>query len=329
MIVDPAAYDLYMKGGYYLDKFTSKSLDSAMLCFEKAKEIDPDFALAYTGICDVWAYRQQSGLVTPAEGNPKSIEAVMKAYALDSNNAVVQYSLAHKKIWGMFDWEGGEAGFKRSILLNPNHAMTHAAYSHLLSFLGRTDEALEQIDIALKIDPMNPFIMTFYAVDLEMARKYDEAIGVFNNALNLEPGYSFALGNLWQAYYLAGRIEEAYSTLKLCWRFLSIYDPESVKYIEQGYLKDGFRGACIYLAERLEKLWIDSKNQFINPTDIAQLYSAGQETDKCTYWLEQAYKFRDPNMPYIVLPVYDHVRNDPRFKDLCQRMNLPHAAVAK
>ncbi len=318
------AYEAYLKGQFYLNKFTPESLDSAMQYFELAKEIDSNYALAYTGICDVWAYRQQMGLVTPAEGNLKSMEAVMKAYAIDSNNAVVQYSLAHKKTWGMFDWEGGESGFKKSISLNPNNAMTHAAYSHLLNILGRPEEALEQIDIALKLDPMNPFIMTFNAVDLIMARKYDESIKAFNPALSLEPGYPFALANLWFTFYMVGRNEEAYAALKSFW---SMVDPESVKPLEQGYLKNGFKGAVLSLADRLAELWTENQNQMVAPvapTDMAMFYSAGQGTDKSIYWLEQAYNFRDPNLPYLLSPDYDNVRNDPRFKEIAKKMNLPY-----
>jgi len=315
------AYEAYLKGQFYLNKFTPDDLDSAMHYFELAKKIDPGYALAYTGICDVWAYRQQWGLVTPAEGTPKSMEAVMRAYAIDSNNAVVHSTLAGKKTWGMFDWAGGESGFKKSISLNPNNAMTHAVYSHLLNIVGRPDEALEQIDIALKLDPMNPFIMTFNAVDLFMARKYDEAIKAFNDALNIEPGYPFALANLWQPFYMVGRNEEAYAALKSFW---SIEDPESGKSLEQGYLKDGFRGALLSLADRLGAIWTDNQNLFFNPTDIAIYYSAGQETDKTIYWLEQAYKFRDPNIPYLLMPIYDYVRTDPRFKEIAKKMNLPY-----
>jgi len=315
------AYEAWLKGQFYLNKFTPSDLDSAMQYFELAKRIDPGYALAYTGICDVWSYRQQWGLVSPAEGNPKSMEALMKAYDLDSNNAVVQYTLAGKKVWGMFDWAAGEAGFKRSISLNPNSAMTRAAYSHLLNILGRPEEALKQIDLALKLDPMNPFITTFYAVDLFMARKYDESIRAFNDALNLSPGYPFALTILWQAYLAAGRTEEAYATLKSFW---SLIDPESVKALELGYSNDGFRGALLSLAERLGELWTNNSNHFFAPTDIAMLYSAGQETDKAIYWLEQAYSVRDPNIPYLLFPTFDNLRNDPRFQDLCKRMNLPY-----
>jgi TolB-like protein len=315
------AYEAYLKGKFYLNKFTPDALDSALQYFELAKEIDPDYVLAYSGIAGVWTFRQQWGLVTPAEGNQKSMDALMKAYALDSNNSVVQSGLASKKVWGTFDWEGGESGFKKSISLNPNDAGTHAAYSHLLNILGKPDEALEQVDKALKLDPMNPFIITFSAVDFMMARKYDEAVNAFNEALRIEPGYPFALTNLWQALYLSGKAEEAYTTFKTFW---GMVNPESLKSIEKGYLKDGIRGACISLANRLEKLWTVNQNQFFAPFDIAMLYSVGQNIDKSIYWLEQAYKFRDPNIPYLLFPTFDYVRNDPRFQEIAKKMNLPY-----
>ena len=321
--VDPEAYDYYMKGQFYLNKMTPESLDSAMLYFEMAKEKDPDYALAYTGICDVWAYRQTIGLVAPAEGNFKSMEAVMKAYSLDSSNAVVQYTLAHKKTFGTYDWVGGEVGFKESISLNPNNAMTHTMYSALLSFLGRHDKALEHSNIGRSLDPKNHFIITINGANLYMARKYDEAIIAYKNALSLEPGFSMSLFLLWQTYYKAGRTEEAYVTLKSLWSM----DPELVKSFEQGYLENDVRGAFLSLADRLAEIWIANQNQLFAPTDIAWLYSAGEESDECIYWLEQAYKIRDVNIPFLIHPILDHIRPDPRFKDLCERMNLQHAAV--
>jgi hypothetical protein len=102
-----------------------------------------------------------------------------------------------------------------------------------------------------------------------------------------------------------------------------------VKYLEQGFLKDGFRGACLSLANRLEELWTDNQYRFFPALAIASLYSIGQESDKSIYWLEQGYKLRNTGMPGLLSPVYDNIRTDPRFKDLCQRMNLPHAAVVE
>jgi tetratricopeptide (TPR) repeat protein len=329
--VDPAAYDLYMKGQFYMTKYTDESVDSAMQCFELAKEIDPDYALAYTGICEVWLFRTMWGLVSHAEGNIKFMEALMKAYALDSNNAVVQYLLTCNKAFKMYDWDGGEVGFKKSILLNPNESVIRVRYSQLLSILGRHEEALDQMDIALKLNPLNPYMIVSKGVSLYMARKYDEAIKTYNDALDLEPGYEHALGQLWYTYYHVGRPEEAYATLKLVWSKDDLrYGLEFVKSLEQGYLKDGFRGACISLAIRLEEEWTDDQPKYRNPMEIAALYTLGEKTDKSIFWLEQAYQLRDMKLPYMLTgSFFDNVRADPRFKDLCLRMNLPHAAVVE
>jgi tetratricopeptide (TPR) repeat protein len=308
------AYEAYLKGLFYLNKVTPDALDSAMHYFELAKEIDPGYALAYTGICNVWLYRQQMGFIKPSEGNPKSMEAVMKAYSLDSNNAVVQYTLANKKTYGMFDWVGGESGYKKSISLNPNNAMTHTNYSNLLIILGRPEESLEQINIALKLDPMNPLIVSFYGLDLVLIRKYNEAIKVFQDALKIAPGYPLASGSLAWTYYFAGQLKEAYEQFKVAFS----YDPELLKAIEQGYSEGGWKGMLISYNKVCEKRdnW--------SPSDIAGNYACMGFNDKAMYWFERAYVDRDPNLPYLLHPQLDALRSDPRFQDLCRRLKLPY-----
>ena len=308
------AYEAYLKGLFYLNKVTPDALDSAMHYFELAKEIDPGYALAYTGICNVWLYRQQMGFIKPSEGNPKSMEAVMKAYSLDSNNAVVQYTLANKKTYGMFDWIGGESGYKKSISLNPNNPMTHTNYSNLLIILGRPEESFEQIKIALKLDPMNPLIITFYGVDLFVVRKYNEAIKAYQDAMTIEPGYPLASqGQIW-AYYFTRRIKEAYDEFKVAWS----YDPELLQAAEQGYSEDGWKGLLISYNKLCEKrdTW--------PPSDIATNYALLGFNDKAMFWLERAYADHDPNLPYLLFPQFDSLRNDPRFQDLCRRLKLPY-----
>jgi adenylate cyclase len=311
------AYKAYLKGRFYLRKFTANDLDTALHYFNLAKEIDPRYALAYAGICDVWAYRQQAGLVTPTEGNQKSMAAVMKAIELDSICAEVQYSLAHKKTWGLWDWKGGEAGFKKSLSINPNDAMPHALYSHLLNILGRPKEAMEQIEIALKLDPKNPFIITFYAIDLQMTRKYDESIRAFYDALKIEPDYPFAAGNLGNALYMKGRYKEALEQFKSC----NISDPEVVKALEQGYIEEGYKGAMISYNNLAE---LRSKTSYWNPCDIAMTYVMASENDKAIKWLQKAFEVHDPNLPYLLYPLYDNLREDPRFQEIARKMNLPY-----
>lgn len=317
--VDPDAYEAYMKGEFYLNKYTRESWDSAMKYFELAKEIDPEYALAYKGICDTWAYRQQWGFVLPTEGNAKSMEAIMKAYELDSLNAEIQSSLAHKKVRGMFDWTGGEAGFKKSLSLNPNDALTHARYSHLLNIVGRPEEAMEHSEIALKLDPMNPLIISHHGVNLNFLGKYDEAIKAFHDVIQIEHDYPLALWQLWLAYYSVGMYTEAWGALQ---SYLKAVEPEMLEACEQGYAHNGLKGALMAFADLLDTRF---ENQYGLPTDLSDVYIMKGDNDKAIYWLERAYETHDPNMPYLRMHRYVHsLRNDPRFQDLCRRMNLPY-----
>ena len=129
---DITAYDTYFKGKFYLYKATLEDIDTALHYFEQAKERDPEFALAYSGIGMIWLFRQQLNLASPDEAGPKMMEAVGKALELDSTLADVHYTMAGVKVYGMYDLEGGESSFRKAIEINPNHAEAHALYSHLL-----------------------------------------------------------------------------------------------------------------------------------------------------------------------------------------------------
>jgi len=313
------AHEAYLKGQFFLYKSDYpyyNNLDSAFRYFEKAKDIDPEYAQAYAGICDVWAFKQQGLTVTAAEGNAKSMAAIMKAIELDSTISEVQYSLAHKRTWGLWDWEGAETAFKKSISLNPNNAIAHAVYSNLLIFIGRPEEAMEHIELALKLDPMNTFILLFYSLDLGALGKYEEAIKVFEDMARIEPGTSNAIaGRIGWALFALRRYREAFEQLKI---FFS-NDPELLKAIERGYTEDGWKGLLISYNE------VCLKRDNWSPIDIAGNYFLLGDNDNALYWLERAFEAHDPNLPYVPSDVFwDNLRDDPRFQDLCRRMNLPY-----
>ena len=313
---DMTAYDYYLKGIFYSNKLNEKDLEISMQYFEQAKKIDPEFALAYAGIARVWICRQQIGIVKVSEAAPKSEEAIMRALELDNTQSEVQRTLGGRRVWTDWDWEGGEESFRKAIKLNPNNALAYSSYSHLLNILGRPDEAMEQIKIALELDPLNPQIRAFYGIDLMFVHRFDDAVTAFREALELSPAHGVALSNLDLALHLAGREQEVLEALRLKFK-----DPIFLEIVEENFPTGGYALVMRKIGElRVERL----NTVCIRSIDIAIPYARAGDVDKAIYWLEKAYEEHEPNLPYLLVPDYDILRDDPRFQNLARKMNLPY-----
>jgi adenylate cyclase len=311
------AYDAYLKGQFYWKKFSAESLDTALQYFELAKEKDPDYALAYSGISDVWIGRQQLGFASPAEAGPKAMTALMKALELDPNLAQVHYSLALVRYTVEWDWEKSESEFKKAIEINPNYAEARGYYSHLLNITGHSEEALKQIELATKVDPFNPLIKVLYVVDLEFVRRFDDAINLNKEVLNLDPNNRIALWNFLRIYSFLGKYEETVKTFKVYFT----NDKESLEILERANSEDGFFNAMVALGQLFEGR---SQKEFIFPFFIAFFYTLAHKVDKTIDWLDRSYESRDPNAMYLLLPIFDFVRNRKRFQELAGKMKIPY-----
>jgi TolB-like protein len=314
-----AAYDAYLKGQFYWKKLTPNDLDTAIQYFEMAKEKDPGYALAYAGICDVWIGRQQMGIVPPAEAGPKAFEAAMKALELDSTRAEVHYTLALMKTWGMWDWQGGESAFKKALELNPNHAETHAYYSHFLSMMGQPTEAMGEMEMALKLDPYNPLLKGLYSMSLYMVRRFDEALVAAHDALKMDPTSVVAQSTLGDILFELGRYEEAIENYKLA---IKLFGYDEVRYaFDRDYAEAGYRGAFNEVANSLVEI---SKTRYVLPMIIFTFYLYADNNEKALDWLEKGYEAHDPNLPYLLaFPMYVSVHHEPRFQEIARKMNLP------
>ncbi|MCX6254465.1 MAG: hypothetical protein NTV31_08325 [Bacteroidia bacterium] len=315
---DLAAYEDYLQGRFYWGKFTQNDLDVALQYFEQAKEKDPDYALAYAGICGVWYQRQQMGFVSPAEATPKATAAITKALELDSTLTEVHYTLGMMNMNIIWDWKGSESEFKKAISLNPNYADAHASYSNFLIIVGRPEESIEQIKLALKLDPYNIMSKALYGITLLFTRSYDDAITTFQDVLKIEPNNALALSNLPLALHMIGKYEEEIDPWK---SYYSSSFKNFVHVFDQGYAKAGYVGALNLEADTLVA---QSKTTYFNPTEIALLYACAGNKKRALDMLESAYEVHDPNMPYLLNPVFDILRNEPRFRDLTRKMNLPY-----
>jgi TolB-like protein/Tfp pilus assembly protein PilF/predicted Ser/Thr protein kinase len=316
--VNPQAYEAYLKGMSHLYKLTPPELDAALHYFEQALEIDPDYALAYTGIAFVWTGRQQMGLVIPSEATPKAKDAVLTALALDNTLAEVHYTLAAIKTWNDWDWEGGEQAFKRALEIKPNHAEALVYYSNLLCYMGRLDEALAMAERAMQLDPLNSIILTISGSVLEYLRRFDDVIELAKRALRTSPNDPVGHNSLWGSYYMKGMYEESLKSAMAF--FTGLGFDEIADVMAQGYEEDGYSGAMTSAAEIMVAF---SKQTYLSPYYIAMMYAFAGDKENAVEWLERGYEMRDPMMPYIGGFTFDLLDDDPRYQDLLRRMNLP------
>jgi len=261
----------------------------------------------------------QFGIVSLEEGRLPQKAAAQTALELDSTLAEAHYALAAIRTWDEWDWEGGETAFRRAIQLKPNDPLVRALYSHLLMIRERPDEAMAQIEHATELDPLNEYVQVLYGVDLYMARRFDEAIEQFQRALKTAPNNPLALWGLHNTFHALERYEEALESLEAA--YAARDDGEVQQVLVLGYADGGYRGAMRRAAETLATR---SRTAFVSPVDVAYFFVKAEQRDLAFEWLEIAYEAHNPNLPYIgAIPLFDIVRDDPRFQDLLRRMNLP------
>jgi len=313
------AYENYILGLNYLGRYTKEGWDLALQYFEKAKEIDPNYALAYVGISGVWIGREIFSLATPEEVAPIVKTNTAKAFELDSTCSEVYAALSQAQMFIDYDFKGGEASIKKSISLNPNNSGAHGMYGDWLSLLGRSKEALEQAEIALKLDPLNIGIQTDYGLVLFCAGRYNDAITIFHEVLKADPGNGVALSNLPLVLHKVGRFSEELEAWKVYYRtFFKGY----ANVFDQGYANGGLTGALNLQADCLVK---QSKTKFIEPSEIAQLYACAGNKERTLEMLEKDYEVHDPGFAwYLRYPIYEFIHDEPRYQNLFHKVNLPY-----
>jgi TolB-like protein/Tfp pilus assembly protein PilF/predicted Ser/Thr protein kinase len=316
--VNPESYDAYLKGLPHLNKVTPEGLKIALQYFDLALEIDPNNALAYVGVAGVWQYRYHNGLVQRQEVMPLITTPIEKALELDNTLAEAHSQLALYRCWLEWDWEGAEREYQQALKLNPNLAPAHMGYSYILCFLGRAEEALPHIELAVKLDPLSPVIHFAYGQVLGYYHhRLDDAEAAFRTALEIEPNFGFALGNLCNVLAEKGMYDEVLAIIR------KIYadDVERTKALEDGLEKGGYEGAARAVAD-LEASWYGKPGKSVGAMGIASSYLHAGDSDLVIDWLEKAYEAHDLSLPYIS-SWPDPFRSNPRFQALLRKMNLP------
>lgn len=311
------AYDLYLKGQYFLNKRSVVGFDDAIRYFEQAVARDPSYAPAYVGMADAYALMSGYSARPQSEFMPKARAAALKALDLDGSMAEAHTALALIVQNYDYDWRTAEHEFRRAIELNPNYATAHHWYAEHLLWRGRFDEALQESERARQLDPLSLIIAADNGAILYYSRQYDRAIEKWRSILEMDP--QFARAHLILAAYIERRMfAEALTDLD----HARLIEPPAWYWANAAYVYGRF-GQNKRAQQALHQLVQLDKDGKIDPMTLAQAYAGVNDREHAITWLEKAYAQHSSELVDLkVDPLYDEMRGDPRFQDLLRRVGL-------
>lgn len=317
--VDPEAYRLHLIGNHHLSEY---SLQEALDSYQEAVIIDPEYAPAYAGIAmatiemGTWW-----GSLPPHEVLPMAKMAVDRALELDTYTAEAYIAIGSIEYLFEWDWQDAEAAFKRGMELNPGSSYFRIMYANFLTAMGRFEESIEIGVKTVELDPLSPTAYNELAFAHQLAGRHEEALKIYLQGLRIDPDFMQTHGLLAGFYLERGEPQKALE-------HLAHSDSVSKTPPISGMALHGCYYAIAGEREKARSILSDltelSKKQYVPAISFFDLHYGLGENQKALSWLEKAFKERNVGMVWLnVDPLYDDMRNDPRFQNVLKQMNFP------
>jgi tetratricopeptide (TPR) repeat protein len=187
------AFELYLQGRHFWTLRTPQSMPAALSCFERAIALDEDYALAYAGIAETYTIMTLYGFVSPAEARPKAEAAAARALVLEPDLAEAHMAMGVYKIWLSNAWPDAGRDLGQALAIRPDSSLIQSYYAFHLSVVGRYEEALMQSAKAATLDPLAPFARSAGSVVSYLAGRFEEAIALADQALELHRDFTMGL----------------------------------------------------------------------------------------------------------------------------------------
>jgi eukaryotic-like serine/threonine-protein kinase len=312
------AYQLYLKGRYYLFKGTQDGMAKALENFNQALELDPNYALAYAGLADVY-YGQADVKYSPRDSMPRMKAATEKALQLDDTLAEAHNSLAIVSYVYDWDWSTAEREFRRAIELDPNYVFGHHQYGWLFALSGRQTEAANELARASQLDPLSPLVTVDNNISYVLSKQYDRGLAFAQKGEEMDPNFFLAHFVQGWIYDKKGDYQKSIAKLQ---RARQLEDQPWIScWLGHAYAASGDRQNAQKTINDLSEL---SKQRYVSPYFTATVYAGLKDKEKTLEYLEKAYQDKSVWMVWLkVEDIFDFLRPDPRFQDLQRRVGLP------
>ena len=309
-------YELYLKGRYFWNKRTLAGFQKAIEYFDEAIRKDPQNARAYAGLADTYALMSGYAGMALRDHVPKAHAAARRAIELDEKLAEAHTSMAVVAQNLDWDWITAEKEYRRAIELDPNFATAHHWYAEYLALMGRFDEAFVEIERARQLDPLSLIIASDHGAILYYSRQYDRAIEQFRAVREMDPSFSRA-SLVVAAYNQEGRYEDSLADLKK-WPEEGVWNQANTAYSSGRLGREGDAKRALEELRRLER------SQHVDPLAFVVADLGLGRNGEAMASLENAYEEHSPALTGLkVDPIYDPLRNEPRFQELLRRLRMP------
>jgi tetratricopeptide (TPR) repeat protein len=310
------AYLAYWRGRYHWNRRTGEAHKKAIAEFEQAVRLDPTYALAYTGLADVYATLPGIADTPPREALPRAKAAASRALELDDTLPEAHTSIGFIRTYDL-DWAAAEEEFRKALELDPDYAIAHQWHAGILSSVGRHSEAIREYKRAQELDPLSLMINTGLGRGFYNARQFDQAIEQFHKTLDMDKNFWLTHVFLGRAYEQKGMYERALAELRDAEEVT--VEPRAV--IAYTYAVSGERDKA---EKMLSELTQRSTRTYVPSYHIASIHAALGHKDQAFAWLGKACEEHDQWIRWIkVDPMLDSLRSDARFADLLRRVGLP------
>jgi serine/threonine-protein kinase len=317
---DLEAYELYLKGRYHFNKFTSGGANKALACFQEAVSLSPDFAPAHAALSEAYMFLTNPfGTLDNQIAMPNAKLAAERALEIDADLSEAYEAMG--AIATFHEWDSARAHyfFDKAITLNTNNSNARMWYELALSTLDQDfDEALVHLNAALNLDPLNILILVRTGYVYVYKYDFDTALACYDKIIQIEPELAAGYHGLQDIYGLQGKydlaIEAGEKAVKL--------GNEAPPFIGSLGLYSGRSGNTKRANEILDSLLDRSRKQPISPFWLAVVYLGLGQMNKVFECFDKAFEKHDSNLLYLFAPPFDPIRDDPRFIALRKKMGF-------